>query len=254
MGKRVAVIGAGVSGLAAIRSCLEEGLEPTCFERSDDIGGLWKFSGRAEEGRASIYQSVFTNSSKEMMCFPDFPYPDDYPNFMHHSKLQEYIIAFAKEKGLLKYIRFETFVSSVSKRPDFSVTGQWDVTTEKDGKKESAIFDAVMICSGHHVYPNLPKESFPGLKQFKGKIFHSRDYKDPGTFKGKRVLVIGLGNSGCDIATELSRTAEQVIISSRSGSWVMSRVWDDGYPWDMLFITRFETMLKNSLPTAISDW
>ncbi|XP_027627347.1 dimethylaniline monooxygenase [N-oxide-forming] 3 isoform X2 [Tupaia chinensis] len=225
MGKRVAVIGAGVSGLAAIRSCLEEGLEPTCFERSDDIGGLWKFSGRAEEGRASIYQSVFTNSSKEMMCFPDFPYPDDYPNFMHHSKLQEYIIAFAKEKGLLKYIRFETFVSSVSKRPDFSVTGQWDVTTEKDG-----------------------------LKQFKGKIFHSRDYKDPGTFKGKRVLVIGLGNSGCDIATELSRTAEQVIISSRSGSWVMSRVWDDGYPWDMLFITRFETMLKNSLPTAISDW
>ncbi|ELW66621.1 Dimethylaniline monooxygenase [N-oxide-forming] 3 [Tupaia chinensis] len=166
--------------------------------------------GRAEEGRASIYQSVFTNSSKEMMCFPDFPYPDDYPNFMHHSKLQEYIIAFAKEKGLLKYIRFETFVSSVSKRPDFSVTGQWDVTTEKDGKKESAIFDAVMICSGHHVYPNLPKESFPGLKQFKGKIFHSRDYKDPGTFKGKRVLVIGLGNSGCDIATELSRTAEQV--------------------------------------------
>nr|6SE3_A Chain A, Ancestral Flavin-containing monooxygenase (FMO) 3-6 [synthetic construct]6SE3_B Chain B, Ancestral Flavin-containing monooxygenase (FMO) 3-6 [synthetic construct]6SE3_C Chain C, Ancestral Flavin-containing monooxygenase (FMO) 3-6 [synthetic construct]6SE3_D Chain D, Ancestral Flavin-containing monooxygenase (FMO) 3-6 [synthetic construct]6SE3_E Chain E, Ancestral Flavin-containing monooxygenase (FMO) 3-6 [synthetic construct]6SE3_F Chain F, Ancestral Flavin-containing monooxygenase len=254
MGKKVAIIGAGVSGLASIRSCLEEGLEPTCFERSDDIGGLWKFSDHAEEGRASIYQSVFTNSSKEMMCFPDFPYPDDFPNFMHNSKLQEYITAFAKEKNLLKYIQFKTLVSSVNKRPDFSVTGQWDVTTEKDGKKESAVFDAVMICSGHHVYPNLPKESFPGLKHFKGKCFHSRDYKEPGIFKGKRVLVIGLGNSGCDIATELSHTAEKVIISSRSGSWVMSRVWDDGYPWDMLFITRFETFLKNSLPTAISDW
>ncbi|KAL2771312.1 dimethylaniline monooxygenase [N-oxide-forming] 3 isoform a, partial [Daubentonia madagascariensis] len=208
----------------------------------------------AEDGRASIYQSVFTNSSKEMMCFPDFPYPDDFPNFMHNSKIQEYIIAFAKEKNLLKYIQFKTLVSSVNKRPDFSITGQWDVTTEKDGKKESAIFDAVMICSGHHVYPNLPKESFPGLKHFKGKCVHSRDYKEPGVFKGKRVLVIGLGNSGCDIATELSHTAEQVIISSRSGSWVMSRVWDDGYPWDMMVLTRFKTFLKNNLPTAISDW
>ncbi|XP_021538316.1 dimethylaniline monooxygenase [N-oxide-forming] 3 [Neomonachus schauinslandi] len=254
MGKRVAIIGAGVSGLASIRSCLEEGLEPICFEKSEDIGGLWKFSDHAEEGRASIYQSVFTNSSKEMMCFPDFPYPDDFPNFMHNSKVQEYITAFCKEKNLLKYIQFKTLVSGINKRPDFSITGQWDVTTERNGKKESAIFDAVLICSGHHVYPNLPKESFPGLKLFKGKCLHSQEYKEPGIFKGKRVLVLGLGNSGCDIATELSHTAEQVMISSRSGSWVMSRVWDDGYPWDMVFITRFETFLKNNLPTAISDW
>ncbi|XP_005374887.1 PREDICTED: dimethylaniline monooxygenase [N-oxide-forming] 3 [Chinchilla lanigera] len=254
MVKRVAIVGAGVSGLASIRSCLEEGLEPTCFERSNDIGGLWKFSYHAEEGRASIYKSVFTNSSKEMMCFPDVPFPDDFPNFIHHGKLQEYIVAFARQKDLLKYIQFETLVTSVTKRPDFSITGQWDLTTEKDGKKESAIFDAVMICSGHHVYPNIPRESFPGLTDFKGKCFHSRDYKEPGIWKGKRVLVIGLGNSGCDIAAELSHTAEQVMISSRSGSWVMSRVWDDGYPWDMVFVTRFQTFLKNNLPTAISDW
>lgn len=254
MGKRVAIVGAGVSGLASIRCCLEVGLEPTCFERSNDIGGLWKFSDRVEEGRASIYRSVFTNSSKEMMCFPDFPYPDDFPNFMHHSKLQEYITAFAKEKNLLKYTQFNTFVTSVEKHPDFSITGQWNVTTEKDGKKESSIFDAVMVCSGHHVYPNLPKESFPGLELFKGKCIHSRDYKEPGAFKGKRVLVIGLGNSGCDIATELSHIAKQVIISSRSGSWVITRDWDNGYPWDMMLVTRFETFLKNNLPTAFSDW
>uniref|UniRef100_A0A452RUE1 Flavin-containing monooxygenase n=1 Tax=Ursus americanus TaxID=9643 RepID=A0A452RUE1_URSAM len=162
MGKRVAIVGAGVSGLASIRCCLEEGLEPTCFERSNDVGGLWKFSNHAEEGRASIYQSVFTNSSKEMMCFPDFPYPDDYPNYMHHSKLQEYIRTFAQKKNLLRYIQFETLVSSIKKCPNFLVTGQWEVVSEKDGKEESAIFDAVMICSGHHVYPNLPIDSFPG--------------------------------------------------------------------------------------------
>ncbi|XP_044122883.1 putative dimethylaniline monooxygenase [N-oxide-forming] 6 isoform X3 [Neovison vison] len=254
MGKRVAIVGAGVSGLASIRCCLEEGLEPTCFERSNDVGGLWKFSNRAEEGRASIYQSVFTNSSKEMMCFPDFPYPDDFPNYMHHSKLQEYIRTFAQKKNLLRYIQFETLVSSIKKCPNFLVTGQWEVVSEKDGKQESAIFDAVMICSGHHVYPNLPTDSFPGLPRFQGHYLHSRDYKDPEAFKGKRVLVIGLGNSGSDIAVELSRRAAQVIISSRSGSWVMSRVWDDGYPWDMVYVTRFATFLRNALPSFVSDW
>ncbi|XP_004688176.1 PREDICTED: putative dimethylaniline monooxygenase [N-oxide-forming] 6 [Condylura cristata] len=254
MGKRVAIIGAGVSGLASIRSCLEEGLEPTCYERSNDVGGLWKFSDQAEEGRASIYQSVFTNSSKEMMCFPDFPYPDDFPNYMHHSKLQEYIKTFAQKKNLLRYIQFETLVTNVKKCPNFSVTGQWEVVSEKDGKQESSIFDAVMICSGHHVYPNLPTDSFPGLDKFQGHYFHSRDYKGPETFKEKRVLVIGLGNSGSDIAVEISRLAAQVIISTRSGSWVMSRVWDDGYPWDMVHVTRFATFLRTALPSFISDW
>ncbi|XP_053892685.1 flavin-containing monooxygenase 3-like isoform X2 [Malaclemys terrapin pileata] len=108
MVQRVAIIGAGVSGLASIKCCLDEGLEPTCFERSDDIGGLWKFTERAEEGRASIYRSVFTNSCKEMMCFPDFPFPDDFPNYMHNSKLQEYIRMYAKHFALLRYIKFKT--------------------------------------------------------------------------------------------------------------------------------------------------
>nr|XP_020670364.1 dimethylaniline monooxygenase [N-oxide-forming] 3-like [Pogona vitticeps] len=254
MVQRVAIIGAGVSGLASIKSCLDEGLEPTCFEKSDNIGGLWQFTESIEEGRASIYHSVFTNSCKEMMCFSDFPFPEHFPNYMHNTKLQEYIQMFAKHFGLLKYIQFKTLVTNVRKHPDFPVTGQWEIITEKDGKKESAVFDAVMICSGHHVYPNIPRDSFPGLEKFKGSILHSREYKGPEKFKGKKVLVIGLGNSGCDIAVELSNIASQVYLSSRSGSWVMSRVWEKGYPWDMLVITRFETFLRNALPQAISDW
>ncbi|XP_066479071.1 putative dimethylaniline monooxygenase [N-oxide-forming] 6 [Tiliqua scincoides] len=254
MARRVAIVGAGVSGLASIKCCLEEGLEPTCFERSDGIGGLWQFTDTAEEGRASIYHSVFTNSCKEMMCYPDFPFPEDFPNYLHNSKLQEYILMFAKHFDLVKYIKFKTLVINIKKNPNFSVTGQWDIVTEKDGKEELHVFDAVMICSGHHVYPNLPVNNFPGLEKFQGSFIHSREYKGPERFKGKKVLVIGLGNSGCDIAVELSNKATQVCISSRSGSWIMSRVWDDGYPWDMLIVTRFEAFLNSILPTAIADW
>uniref|UniRef100_A0A8D0HAX2 Dimethylaniline monooxygenase [N-oxide-forming] 3 n=1 Tax=Sphenodon punctatus TaxID=8508 RepID=A0A8D0HAX2_SPHPU len=254
MVKRVAIIGAGVSGLASIKCCLDEGMEPTCFERSDDIGGLWRFTECAEEGRASIYSSVFTNSCKEMMCYPDFPFPEDFPNYMHNSKLQEYIHMYVKHFSLLRYIKFKTLACSIRKHPNFAATGQWDVITERNGQEESATFDAVMICSGHHVYPNLPAEHFPGIKKFKGSYFHSRNYKGPAKFKGKRVLVIGLGNSGSDIAVELSSTASQVYLSSRSGSWLMSRVWDKGYPWDMLVLTRFQTFLRNTLPISLANW
>ncbi|KAF4008193.1 hypothetical protein G4228_019844 [Cervus hanglu yarkandensis] len=209
--KRVAVIGAGVSGLSSIKCCLEEGLEPLCFERSHDIGGLWRFQEEPEEGRASIYKSVIINASKEMMCFSDYPIPDHYPNFMHNSQVLEYFRMYAKEFDLLKYIQFKTTVCSVKKQPDFPTSGQWEVVTESEGKKETRVFDAVMVCTGHHTYAHLPLESFPGIEKFKGQYFHSRDYKDPESFTGKRVIVIGIGNSGGDLAVEISHRAKQKI-------------------------------------------
>ncbi|XP_054021432.1 flavin-containing monooxygenase 3 [Dryobates pubescens] len=254
MVQRVAVVGAGVSGLAATKCCLEEGLEPTCFERSEDVGGLWYYTNKAEEGRASIYRTVFTNSCKEMSCYPDFPFPDDHPNYMHNTRLHHYLCKYAEHFGLLRHIQFKTLVTKVRKHPNFSVTGQWEVVTQRDGKEETSAFDAVMVCSGHQVYPNLPLADFPGIETFKGCYFHSREYKEPEKFRGKKVLVIGLGNSGSDIAVELSTVASQVYLSTRSGSWVMSRVWHKGYPWDMLVITRFQTWLGTVLPRALSNW
>ncbi|XP_075038592.1 flavin-containing monooxygenase 5-like [Mixophyes fleayi] len=251
MGKKVAVIGAGASGLVAIKSCLEEGLEPTCFERTEDIGGLWRFKEDSEDGRASIYRSVIINTSKEMMSYSDFPIPDEFPNFMHNSKILKYFKLYAEHFQLLQYIRFKTTVCSVKKRTDFATSGQWDVITEKDGKQEAAIFDAVLICSGHHTNAHLPLDEFPGINKFKGRYIHSRDYKSPEEFQGKRVIVIGIGNSGGDIAVEISRTASQVFLSTRRGSWIVNRVSDYGYPLDMLTITRFLNTLKNSIPTSL---
>ncbi|XP_027724165.1 dimethylaniline monooxygenase [N-oxide-forming] 1-like [Vombatus ursinus] len=254
MVKRVAIVGAGVSGLTSIKCCLDEGLEPICFERSSDIGGIWQFTEYVEEGRASLYKSVVTNSSKEMSCYSDFPFPEDFPNFVPQSQFLEYLKMYADKFNLLKCIQFKTIVCNVKKCPDFSSSGQWEVTTENEGKQESAIFDAVMVCTGYLTDPFLPLDTFPGINTFKGQYFHSREYKHPDLFKDKRVLVIGMGNSGTDIAVEASHVAKKVLLSTTRGSWVINRVFDHGYPWDMVFTSRFRSALRNSLPTSVVNW
>lgn len=251
--KRIAVIGAGVSGLSSIKCCLDEGLEPVCFERTGDIGGLWRFEENPEEGRASIYQSVIINTSKEMMCFSDYPIPDHFPNFMPNSQVMEYFRMYAKEFGLLKYIHFKTSVSSVKKRPDFSTSGQWEVVTECEGKKEKNVFDGVMVCTGHHTNAHLPLNTFPGIEKFKGVYLHSREYKNPQPFTGKRVIVIGIGNSGGDLAVEISHTAKQVFLSTRRGSWILNRVGDNGYPTDVVVSSRLLYFLKNILGDSVAN-
>uniref|UniRef100_A0A8D2DTU9 Dimethylaniline monooxygenase [N-oxide-forming] n=1 Tax=Sciurus vulgaris TaxID=55149 RepID=A0A8D2DTU9_SCIVU len=254
MARRVAVVGAGVSGLASIKCCLEEGLQPTCFERSHDLGGLWRFTEHVEEGRASLYKSVVSNSCKEMSCYSDFPFPEDYPNYVPNSQFLEYLKMYANRFNLLKCIQFETTVCSVTKRPDFATSGQWEVVTLHEGKQSSAIFDAVMVCTGYLTTPYLPLDSFPGIHTFKGQYFHSRQYKYPDMFKDKRVLVVGMGNSGTDIAVEASHMAKKVFLSTTGGAWVMSRISDSGNPWDMVFTTRFQNMLRNALPTPVANW
>ncbi|XP_067156772.1 dimethylaniline monooxygenase [N-oxide-forming] 4-like isoform X3 [Apteryx mantelli] len=114
MVRRVAVIGAGASGLASIKCCLDEGLEPTCFERNDDIGGLWCFADTVDCGRTSVYRSVIANTSKEMSCFSDFPCPENFPNFLPHHQLLEYFRMYARHFDLLQHIRFKVFLSARS--------------------------------------------------------------------------------------------------------------------------------------------
>ncbi|XP_016285406.1 LOW QUALITY PROTEIN: flavin-containing monooxygenase 5-like [Monodelphis domestica] len=249
--KKIAIVGAGVSGLGAIKSCLEEGLEPTCFERSFDIGGIWKYEEKSETGKPSIYQSVTTNTSKEMTSYSDYPFPDLFPNFLHNSKIMDYVRMYAKHFDLLKYIHFSSKVISIKKRSDFSSNGQWNVVVETDGKQESYVFDGIMVCSGHYSDPYLPLECFPGIKKFTGLYFHSHEYKNPEKFKGKRILVVGIGNTGADVASELSHVAKQVFLSTRRGSWILSRVWDNGKPLDIVLFTCFKNILKKMLGNSI---
>ncbi|XP_060934417.1 flavin-containing monooxygenase 5-like [Limanda limanda] len=252
---KVAVIGAGPSGLTSVKACLDEGMVPTCFESSDDMGGLWKFKEVSEPNRASIYRSLTINISKEMMCYSDFPIPADYPNYMHHSKILKYFRMYAEHFKLLQHIHFQTSVKSVRQRPDFTRTGQWEVVTEnRDGQEERHVFDAVICCAGHYTYPNLPLKDFPGIETFEGKYFHSWDYKGPEDMYGKRVVVIGIGNSGGDIATEGSRVAEEMYMSTRRGAWVIRQVSDNGMPVDMKYNTRFVHILFQLLPINVLNW
>ncbi|NWW50835.1 FMO1 monooxygenase, partial [Pedionomus torquatus] len=251
-GMRVAVVGAGISGLTATKCCLDEGLKPTCFEQSQDIGGLWRYTEHIEAGRPSLYPSVISNTSKEMSAFSDFPYPEDFPVFLPNARLLDYLRRYVEHFGLREHIKFGTTVVSIRKRPDFATTGQWDVVTEADGKQTLHVFDAVMVCSGNFSEPSLPLHCFPGIEKFQGQYFHSRQYKHPDVFQGKRVLIVGMGNSGVDIAVEASRVATKVTLCTGRGAWVLSRVFDHGYPWDMVFNTRLMSLIRNNLPGPLS--
>jgi len=111
--RRVLVIGAGASGLTALKSCLDEGLDAVCLERTDGIAGLWNYSNCLAEGDGveSVMRSTVINTSKEMMCYSDFPIPAEYPNFMHNTKVLEYMQLYANQFNLMPHIRTKTEVS-----------------------------------------------------------------------------------------------------------------------------------------------
>ncbi|EDL39193.1 flavin-containing monooxygenase 12 [Mus musculus] len=249
--KRIAVIGAGVSGLGAIKCCLEEGLEPTCFEKKSDIGGLWKYEEIPKSGNLGIYKSLTCNTSKEMTAFSDYPIPDHYPNYMHHSKMMEYLRMYARHFGLMKHIQFQTNVCNIKKRPDFSSSGQWDVVVETEEMQKTYIFDGIMVCSGHYTEKYFPLQDFEGISKFQGSYLHTWEYKHPDNFVGKRVAVIGLGNSGADVAGEISRVADQVFLSTRQGAWIWNRVWDHGEPMDTTVFTRYNRAVQKICPRYI---
>ncbi|XP_074523824.1 dimethylaniline monooxygenase [N-oxide-forming] 2-like isoform X2 [Halichoeres trimaculatus] len=224
---RVAVIGAGSSGLVCIKVCVDEGLQPVCFESSDDIGGLWRFKETPEPERASIYRSL----------------------------VLQYYRRYAEHFDLLRHVHFKTTVKSVTQRADFSESGQWDVvTTNRDGEEERHVFDAVLVCSGHYTHPVSPVTDFPGYETFSGRCLHSWDYKDADACRGKRVVVVGIGNSAGDIAVELSRSAEKTFLSTRQGTWVIGRMSRNGLPLDMTAITRFNDTLMRLLPKTLTNW
>src|SRR6218665_398559 len=213
---KIAIIGAGASGLPAIKCCLDEGLQPVCFERTDDIGGLWNWQENPTDGRSTVMKSTIINTSKEMSFYSDFQVPAHYPNYMHNKQVISYFRLYADNFDLLKYIHFRTEIKRVSQVENFKETGRWKLTIKylESGLLRTEEFDRVLVCSGHHAEKKMPR--FQGQEGFEGKIVHSHDYTDHRGYEGKRVIVVGIGNSAVDVAVELSNISAQVCATMSS--------------------------------------
>ncbi|MGH6771550.1 MAG: flavin-containing monooxygenase [Xanthobacteraceae bacterium] len=222
---RICIVGAGPCGLTALKNVLAAGLrQVVCYDDSDAIGGNWVF--REDPDHMSVYESTHIISSNKLSAFDDFPMPPGYPDFPSHRQILAYFESYADAFGLRPYVRLNTRVADA--RP--AAGGGWQVRVEGQGGTTEEFFDYLMICSGHHREPSIP--TYPG--RYSGVMLHSRAYRRADPFRGKDVLVVGAGNSACDIAVDISRVARTTCISMRRGTYFIPKLIL-GHPIDAFY-------------------
>ena len=211
---RVCVIGAGSSGIAAAKALHERGIPFDCFEKSDRVGGNWVFANK--NGMSAAYRDLFINTSRPRMAYSDFPMPESYPDFPHHTQIAAYFEEYVDHFGFRPSIAFETGVE----RAELEDDGSWKVTIE-GGERRS--YQALLVANGHHWDPRWPEPHFPGSESFAGVQMHAHSYLDNSIFEGKKVVVLGMGNSAMDIAVESSYVAESTYLAARRGVWIVPK-------------------------------
>ena len=244
--QQIALIGAGPSGLAGARNLQKLGIAFQGFEAHADVGGLWNI----ENPRSTVYESAHLISSKRMTEFTEFPMAEHVADYPSHRELLDYFRAFARHFDLHRHFRFNTRVFKVEPVSDAPDT-PWRVTTQTgDAPPEVAEYKGVVIANGTLAEPNLPK--FPG--EFAGEIWHTAHYKTATQFTGKRVLIVGAGNSGCDIAVDAVHHAQSVDISVRRGYYFVPK-YVFGKPADAVGgkIT-LPPWLKQRIDSTILQW
>ena len=219
---RICVIGAGSSGIASCQVLHARGIAFDCFEKGSGVGGNWRYENDNE--MSSAYESLHINTSKRIMEYATFPMPDDYPDFPSHRQIAAYFDAYVDHFGFRDRIAFNTEVARVQPADG----GGWDVTLAGG---ETHRYSAVMAANGHHWNARYPEPPFPG--SFDGETLHAHHYRTPDGYEGKRVVVLGFGNSAMDIAVELSRIADEVFLAVRRGFHVIPK-YLRGKPLDQL--------------------
>ena len=220
---KACIIGAGCSGFTMAKRLKDFGIAYDCFEMSDNIGGNWYY--RNPNGLSSCYQSLHIDTSKWRLAFEDYPVPEDWPDFPHHAQLCQYFNDYVDHFGLRETITFNTRVEKAERLSN----GNWRVTITGGEQRD---YEWLFVANGHHWDARTPV--YPG--EFNGYQVHSHHYRDPFDpydFRGKRVMVVGAGNSAMDISSELSQRplAEKLYISMRRGVWVLPK-YMDGAPAD----------------------
>ncbi len=197
------IIGAGFVGLGIAQALKAAGIAYDQVDASDDIGGNWHHG---------VYSTAHIISSKQVTQFTHFPMPESYPPFPSAQNMVDYLNQFADHFQLRSHIQLRSKVTLV--RP--IEQNRWEVTFATGDR---AVYKGVILCNGHHWCKRFPE--FQG--EFSGEIWHSKDYRHPDQIRGKRVLVIGGGNSACDIAAEAARVGTQSILSLRESVWFIPK-------------------------------
>ena len=222
---KACVIGAGSSGIVAAQVLAARGIDFDCFEKGSKVGGNWRYEN--DNGMSSAYRSLHINTSRRVMAFKTLPMPESYPDYPDHFQMAAYFDEFVEHFALRRRIRFRTAVVKVE-----PVGEEWDVTVrDEDGGEETNRYGAVLVANGHHWDPRWPEPAFPGAEGFAGEQIHAHHYREPDVLPGKRVLVLGIGNSAVDIAVESSRIAERTFLATRRGAYVLPK-YIDGKPID----------------------
>ncbi len=236
----IAVIGAGAAGLAALKALREEGLDPAAFEAAAEVGGVWRYYETAPGGGSPAYRSLSANTSARMLAFSDFPMPHDLPDFPTRAGVLQYLNDYADHFDLRRCIRFNSRVEKIELAED----NRWALHFQLETGLPR-LFDAIVVASGFYREPRWP--ALPGLDSFRGRVMHSCDYQGPEHFAGQRVVVIGAGSSGSDIAAEISENAAHVELAAKSGVW-FTPLYVNGRPADYS-LTRLAQLMPPRLRT-----
>jgi cation diffusion facilitator CzcD-associated flavoprotein CzcO len=207
---RIAIVGAGPSGLSALRALTNAGFDAVAFERGKRVGGVWTLEDRP----TASYRSLHLITSRARTEFAEHPMPDSMPDYPSRDAVGRYIEDYVEHFGLADRIRLESEVVN-ARRLDGA---GWEI--ELAGG-ETERFDSLVVANGHNEIPKWPEPPYPG--EFDGRQLHALEYDDPDELRGRRVLVVGMGNSAMDIVTDASYVAERALLSVRSGSWVIPK-------------------------------
>lgn len=230
---RVCIIGAGSSGITAAQVLAARGIDFDCFEMGSAVGGNWRYQN--DNGVSSAYRSLHINTSRSAMEYAAFPMSDSLPDYPSHWQIAAYFDEFVEHFGLRERITFRTEVVKVVSAGSTG-SGGYDVTIRsRDDVRtaETRHYDHVIVANGHHWDPRWPEPGFPGSETFPGEQLHAHYYRTPDVFAGKRVVVLGIGNSATDIAVEASRVADETYLAMRRGAHVLPK-YLFGMPTDHL--------------------
>jgi len=202
--RRYCLVGAGPSGLIMARALIAEGVPFDWYEKQNDVGGIWTM----DTPDSPMYESAHFISSKYTSAFVGYPMPDDYPDYPSWRQIRDYIRAFAREFGLYDHLQLGVSVERAVPIAD----DRWSVTLSTGETRE---YDGLIAAPGVTWHPNVPE--IPGADVFTGDLRHSLTYREPAEFADHRVLIVGAGNSGVDIACDAARNADAAFLSVRRG-------------------------------------